>query len=154
MIEIEGMQDIGSQFLLSFKFSSTLIARRKARSACDAIPAPTTLALIALPMDSAGFRSSGSTRNSDEGQLSRDTRESPLGKLEKIHTSLSFFFSLSLSAHLSHLHSPYPVSAPRGLSRSGTSSKRRIDTEIFSVEGRGGGRCTGRITVPRTGTPR
>lgn len=96
MIEIEGMQDIGSQFLLSFKFSSTLIARRKARSACDAIPAPTTLALIALPMDSAGFRSSGSTRNSDEGQLSRDTRESPLGKLEKIHTSLSFFFSLSL----------------------------------------------------------
>lgn len=97
MIEIEGMQDIGSQFLLSFKFSSTLIARRKARSACDAIPAPTTLALIALPMDSAGFRSSGSTRNSDEGQLSRDTRESPLGKLEKIHTNpLSFFFSLSL----------------------------------------------------------
>lgn len=96
MIEIEGMQDIGSQFLLSFKFSSTLIARRKARSGCDAIPAPTTLALIALPMDSAGFRSSGSTRNSDEGQLSRDTRESPLGKLEKIHTSLSFFFSLSL----------------------------------------------------------
>lgn len=96
MIEIEGMQDIGSQFLLSFKFSSTLIAQRKARSACDAIPAPTTLALIALPMDSAGFRSSGSTRNSDEGQLSRDTRESPLGKLEKIHTSLSFFFSLSL----------------------------------------------------------
>lgn len=96
MIEIEGMQDIGSQFLLSFKFSLTLIARRKARSACDAIPAPTTLALIALPMDSAGFRSSGSTRNSDEGQLSRDTRESPLGKLEKIHTSLSFFFSLSL----------------------------------------------------------
>lgn len=96
MIEIEGMQDIGSQFLLSFKFSSTLIARRKTRSACDAIPAPTTLALIALPMDSAGFRSSGSTRNSDEGQLSRDTRESPLGKLEKIHTSLSFFFSLSL----------------------------------------------------------
>lgn len=98
MIEIEGMQDIGSQFLLSFKFSSTLIARRKARSACDAIPAPTTLALIALPMDSAGFRSSGSTRNSDEGQLSRDTRESPLGKLEKIHTSLSF--SLSLSLHI------------------------------------------------------
>lgn len=96
MIEIEGMQDIGSQFLLSFKFSSTLIARRKARSACDAIPARTTLALIALPMDSAGFRSNGSTRNSDEGQLSRDTRESPLGKLEKIHTSLSFFFSLSL----------------------------------------------------------
>lgn len=95
---------------------------------CD-IPAPTTLALIALPMDSAGFRSSGSTRVSflvTRGNLRLESRS------WRKSTHLSF--SLFLSAHLSHLHSPYPVSAPRGLSRSGTSPKRRIDTEIFSVE--------------------
>lgn len=95
---------------------------------CD-IPASTTLALIALPMDSAGFRSSGSTRVSflvTRGNLRLESRS------WRKSTHLSF--SLFLSAHLSHLHSPYPVSAPRGLSRSGTSPKRRIDTEIFSVE--------------------
>lgn len=55
--------DISARFLLSIKFSSTLIGRRKARDI-------TTLALIALPTDSVGFRSTRS-----KGQLSRDTRE-------------------------------------------------------------------------------
>lgn len=101
---------------------------------CD-IPASTTLALIALPMDSAGFRSSGSTRVSflvTRGNLRLESRS----WRKSTHLSLFLSFSLFLSAHLSHLHSPYPVSAPRGLSRSGTSPKRRIDTEIFSVERR------------------
>ena len=94
----------------------------------------------------------------DEGQLSRDTRESPLGKseLEKIHTSLSlsFFFSLSLCASFAPTFPLSGIGASRSLAIRKEPEEENRYGDLLRRKKRGGGRCTGRTTVPRTGTPR